>query len=125
MVIILKGPHMNIGIDFDGTISNNPGFFRELAEYFSRGNHRIYVISSYTDVDAHRADVISAEKGNMLKEWGIRYDKLKLVSEPIPANKAAYCKDHNIRLMIDDLEENLIAISKKSSSTVCLHYMDR
>ena len=125
MIIILKELYMNIGIDFDGTISNNPGFFRELSECFSRGKNRIYVISSYTEVDAHRIDAISAAKGNLLKEWGIRYDELTLVREPIPENKAAYCKDHNIRLMIDDLEENLGAISRKSGSTVCLQYIGR
>ncbi|MCL5428013.1 MAG: ACT domain-containing protein [Candidatus Marsarchaeota archaeon] len=116
---------MNIGIDFDGTISDNPGFFRELAGALTGADNRIYIISSYTSADADRADAVAMEKRRMLREWGIRYSELELVGEPIPDNKAAYCKDHDIKLMIDDLEENLSRIRETAKGTVCLLYIGR
>ncbi len=114
---------MNVGIDFDYTITDNPGFFRELSEVLMRASNGVYVVSSYSKADEPMAEEIFTEKTRMLKEWGIPFKELYLAPEPIADNKAAYCNDHSIGLMIDDTIENLKAINKRAKGTVCLQYI--
>ncbi len=113
---------MNIGIDFDNTITDNPGLFRELTAGLSKNNH-IYIISSYEKAEETLIEEISSEKTRMLNEWGINFKELYLAPEPVPESKAAYCKKKNIVLMIDDLQENLSKIMEISTDTVCMRYL--
>lgn len=115
--------HMNIGIDFDDTITHNPKFFKKLTSNLSKGRNKIYIISSYTKVDAPIAERIFAEKSRKLKKWGITYAVLKLVKEPIPRNKAIACKNYKIEFIIDNAVENLNEINKTAKGTVCLQYI--
>jgi len=115
---------MNVGIDFDDTITHNPEFFRELTASLHRAGDRTYIISSHTKADEPIADRIFTEKTRMLREYGITYAELQLVVEPIPENKAKACRDHNIRFMIDNDPENVEEISRLSRGTVCMQYIN-
>ena len=116
---------MNVGIDFDDTITHNPVFFKKLTAALSKGGNKIFIISSYTKADKLIVGKIFEEKTKKLKKWGIAYNKLELVSEPIPRNKAIACKNHNIQFIIDNAIENLNKIKDAAKGTVCLHYINR
>ena len=37
---------MNIGLDYDGTITRDPVMFRSLVDMFFNGGHRVYIVTS-------------------------------------------------------------------------------
>jgi hypothetical protein len=114
---------MNVGIDFDNTITANPKFFKELVnDLLSSGRNLIYIISSCAKEDEPTLSEIRTRKSLQLNEWGIPFERLELALEPIPENKAFLCESHGIGLMIDDDLRNLEAIMKRDPSIVCVQF---
>lgn len=115
---------MNIGLDFDQTITDDPGFFREFVRSMSK-RHKIYIISSCSRRMERRYDNECRKKESLLKRYGISHSGLFVVREPIPKNKARLCARYKIDLMIDDKEQNLREIAKSCRGTVCLRLMQK
>ncbi len=113
---------MNIGIDFDNTITEHPLLFKKLTRSLINGN-KIYVISSCDRPKEPKRDEVYAEKEERLRGWGVHYSKLLLALEPIPRNKATLCRRYGIDIMIDDDRRNVKAIRKYSKATVCLEFV--
>ncbi len=112
---------MNIGIDFDNTITEHPRLFKDLVSSLSKGN-KIYIISSCDKKKAARLPSVCKEKAGKLAKWGISYKELLLAEEPIPKNKAKMCVKYKIDIMIDDDKRNISAIKRLSKGTVCLMF---
>lgn len=111
---------MNIGIDFDDTITVNPVFFRKFTTDLSKHGNSIYIISSCDRKSEPLFNQMLADKKRKLKGWGVTYRGLKLVKEPIPRGKAAFCERHNISVMIDNDLKNLKAIKRLEKNILCL-----
>ncbi len=117
---------MNIGIDYDNTITTNPIFFKEfVSSLVKEDSNTIYIISSCAKIDEPMFDEIHKRKSAQLKEWGIPFRKLELALEPIPENKTKLCKAYGIDLMIDDDMGNISEITRNTSKTVCLQFISR
>ncbi|HUB92395.1 MAG TPA: hypothetical protein VL945_00375 [Candidatus Saccharimonadales bacterium] len=112
---------MNIGIDFDNTITENPALFRKLTNSLRKGNV-IYVISSSDKAEERDIEREREGKVRRLKAWRIHYRKLFLALRPIPESKAAMCRKYKIDLMIDDNRENVRAIRRRSKRTACMEF---
>ncbi len=113
---------MNIGIDFDNTITEHPRLFKKLTDSLNAGNV-IYIISSCDRLKQQKLEKVYEEKEGMLRRWGIHYRKLMLALEPIPLNKARMCRKYKIDLMIDDDERNMRAIRKHAGRTACFEFL--
>ena len=113
--------NMNIGIDFDDTIADDPELFKNFSSTLST-NDKIYIISSCDRQTEPFIDDERKTKEEKLNAWGIRHDGLFFALDPIPQGKAKLCIKHKISLMIDDNEDNLEEIRKSSPSTLCLRY---
>ncbi len=113
---------MNIGIDFDNTITENRKFFRKMTNSLKNDND-IYIISSCDKQKESVIEEVFRMKKKKLKRWGIAYKDLLLALEPIPNNKAKICREYRIGVMIDDDIRNLKKIRKHYKNTACLQYI--
>ena len=113
---------MNIGIDFDNTITVEPRFFKRLATLMG-GDSSVYIISSYEKGTRLSLEGTYRAKARQLKNWGISYKRLDLVREPISENKARLCNKYRIEIMIDDRAENVKTINRMCRRTVCLQFV--
>ncbi len=116
---------MNIGIDYDYTITENPEFFRSFTKSLAESGNEVYIISSFTKADEPFVEEIIAAKMHQLDEWGIDYKKLEMAPEPIPPNKARLCRKYKISVMIDDDARNLLEIMRSEEDIVCLQFMPK
>lgn len=115
---------MKIGIDFDGTITENPEFFSRFARTL-RHTDMVYVISSCDKRNESILHKTTEQKKMKLKKWDIPYNKLLFALEPIPVNKARICIKYGIDVMIDDDVRNLKKIKTDCKKTVCLQYINK
>jgi len=104
---------IKIGLDFHGTITNDPDFFRELSELAMDKGHEVHIITG----GFHKSEA------GILKEYGIKhtqvfsmYDYFKgldkvtycedgtfrVDDEIWDKTKGEYCKEYGIDFMIDD-----------------------
>ena len=111
---------MNIGLDFDDTITVNPKFFSKFSNDLSKHGNKIYIISSCDKISEPFFEEMFENKKKKLKEWDIFYEALELVKGPVPKNKASLCKKLNISVMIDNDPSNLIAIKGLDKKILCL-----
>jgi hypothetical protein len=111
---------MNIGIDFDDTITVNPKFFRKFTNDLSKHGNSVYIISSCDRISEPFFHQMLEDKKRKLGKWGIKYRKLELVKEPIPKHKATLCEKYRISVMIDNDPNNLIAIKRLEKNILCL-----
>ena len=88
---------MNLGLDIDGTIDENPEFFRLLSESWPGGS--VYIIT-------HRVSDTKARR--QLADWGIRFDEVHLSKSS--EDKARLIKELGISVMIDDSDEVIAAL---------------
>lgn len=88
---------MNIGLDLDGTITENYHFFRELSNTWRSG--KVYIITYRNSVNP----VINILTSNM-----IRYDDIILAKSL--NDKARIIKELNIKVYFDDQDECLYNI---------------
>ncbi len=116
---------MNIGIDYDYTITENPEFFRSFTKSLAESGNEVYIISSFTKADEPFVEEIIAAKVHQLDEWEIDYKKLEMAPEPIPPNKARLCRKYKISVMIDDDARNLMEIMRSEEGVVCLQFMPK
>ncbi len=114
---------MNIGVDFDFTITSNPAKFSELLNILARSAN-IYIISSYSGDTSATLEEAYASKKKQLGEWGIKYKELFLLGNPIPKNKAKLCAEYGIDVMIDDDINNLEEIYREAKGTICLQFKE-
>lgn len=68
---------MNIGLDYDGTITNAPDEFKEMARIFRQAGHKVYIVTMrYT-----------SEARELIKTWGPLVDGVvctgRLAKEPV------------------------------------------
>jgi hypothetical protein len=105
---------MNIGLDIDGTISENPQFFALLSAVLKTAGHKVYIIS-YRDPSPKSV----AETKQELKSWKISYDALHLPNDDFGMGmgmgewKRDVAERLNLDIMIDDALEVLAAMPKK------------
>ncbi|MHB1830610.1 MAG: hypothetical protein ACYCO0_04425 [Candidatus Micrarchaeaceae archaeon] len=115
---------MRIGIDFDGTITENPAFFSRFTRTLKHTDV-VYIISSCDKRSESALSKTTEQKKRKLKKWNVSYNKLLFALEPIPSNKARMCREHRIDVMIDDDIRNLKKIKKDCRTTACLQYMNK
>ncbi len=115
---------MRIGIDFDGTITDNPEFFSRFTRALKHTDV-VYIISSCDKRSESVLRKTTERKKRKLREWNISYSKLLFALEPIPYNKARMCREHRVDVMIDDDHRNLKKIQKDCKATACLQYINK
>lgn len=81
---------MRIAIDVDGVITEAPAFFAAMTQAMRAAGHEIHIV---TDFDEH----FRSQREKELAAYGIAYDCLV-----ITADKAGYCRTHDIAYAIDD-----------------------
>jgi uncharacterized HAD superfamily protein len=84
-------PKPALGLDLDGTITDNPEFFKLLASVWGGP---VYVITYRADYDSCVMD---------LEHFGIEVDRIILVNEF--SEKAKWIKKLNITVFFDDMDE--------------------
>jgi hypothetical protein len=92
---------VKIAFDLDGTLDSEPAL-RELMKKLTKGGYKCFVLTG-----SHVSPVDSAEKDAKkakLAQLGLdgEYHKLKVFPNPPGVAKAAYCKKHDIGLLIDN-----------------------
>ena len=105
---------INIGLDMDNTITEQPEFFSFLSKCVKEYGGKVHVISSRTDDE----EVLEATRKD-LEELGILYDDIFLLPDISTAltrcphkelngsqmynwQKVAYCKENDINVYFDD-----------------------
>ena len=107
---------MNIGIDIDGTITENPAFFALISRALRKDAHEVHIISYRVGIDAFTKQ--------QLKLWNIEYDVLHLPPEsrpgyPTPSAakwKSSVMRANEIDIMFDDDAD---VISNAPDGTLC------
>ena len=99
---------MNIGIDIDGCISENPQFFALLSASLKSAGHTVHVVT-YRDIRSIE------ETKQELKSWKISYDALHLPENDLGMGewKGEIAEAMNLDMMIDDSLEVLAAMPSK------------
>ena len=95
-----------LGIDIDGTITYAAPFFALLTNAL-KDKAEIHIITARcgpNDPEVERKRILDASNVE-LKEYGIYYDFLVA-----PANKGKYIKKHDIKVMFEDTDEEIIKI---------------
>ncbi len=111
-----------LGIDIDGTLTRRPETFLALMRCIRDGGGRVFIVTSVgpqgRDADARR---------EQLFHLGIapdEYDGLLLArgdtQENRRADKAAFCRQHMIKVMIEDNREIARAIKRNAPDTMVL-----
>ena len=103
---------MNVAIDIDGTISENPQFFALLSRVLKTAGHKVHIIS-YRDPSPKSV----AETKQELADWKIAYDELHLPDGILNIGmgewKRSRAEKVGLTIMIDDTLEVLAAMPKK------------
>ena len=104
-------PLMKIGIDIDGTITHAPAFFRLLtAALHGKDDVAIHIITARGGPLCREHDQVVVETAEELAELGIKYDTLACLG---PLQKLAYIEQHDIDVMFDDTDEEVIAAPER------------
>lgn len=105
-------PVCSVGLDIDGTITENPRFFTQLARTTRAAGHAVHVVSS-------RSPSGASETREELRHLGLEFDHLFLLPDfggaitacPHPDlswyerylwQKVNYCHDRNLGVFYDD-----------------------
>lgn len=99
MKSLINIPNPIVGIDLDGTISENPLFFQVFTHSWPG---KIIIVTMRDDLEKAEAD---------LKANYIRYDKVILVDKP--EQKAFVIRLHSINVYFDDQDEMLKDIDQE------------
>lgn len=106
---------MIVCIDYDGTISADPEFYRaEMTGLRSRG-HQVHVLSAVEHGLATAADKARVRKGLLALDMADCYDALAVVNGPhkkIPAHKVAYMRHVGATHLVDNRKGNVKAAVK-------------
>ncbi len=116
------GSRLRIGIDIDGTITDNPDFFRRFIENQLEAGNEVHIITGGTQ--GREGDFSSPEhRVRQLRSFGITactalIQFTRRIKDPyIGISKGEYCLRHDIDLMIDNdpayLEE-IVRISPRT-----------
>ncbi len=122
---------MNIALDIDGTITQQPELFAVLSRAVRAAGGRIYIITSRADT----SDVRTLTQQE-LKNYGIDYDDLLIIPDadrdrfPCPHDeldwyqkylwqKVYLCLEHNITIVFDD-EGKVVDLFKKYAPHITL-----
>ena len=93
---------MRVCFDIDGTLSASPALCKLMCDLKAHG-HKVVVLTGH-----HSAEITKADKKSKkadLAALGLKgcYDKLHVYPEAsVSQCKAAYCKKHDVPLMIDN-----------------------
>ena len=115
---------MNICLDIDGTITEDPKFFSLLSNTIKASGGKVFIVTSRTP--CHETDVITREE---LEEFGIVYDDLWVLPDRREAErtcphseldwyqkyifqKVAYCKNKNVDVYFED-EDKVIDLFRR------------
>lgn len=105
---------MNIGFDFDGTITKNPWLFKQLIDMFRsvNGVRSVYIISGTSHADRHKLL-------NELKAFNITVNPENIITKPESGNisdvtmwKYNLVDELKIRLYIENREETAVKLSE-------------
>lgn len=106
---------MIVCVDFDGTISADPEFFRaEMAGLRSRG-HQVHVLSAAQHGNATPADLDRLKKRLAALGFAGHYDAVAMVDGPhkaIPKHKVAYMRKVHATHLVDNRKGNCRAAVK-------------
>ncbi len=105
---------MKIAIDIDGTITECPEFFVFLTKLF-RPEHEIHIITG-------RKQTERIETEEQLTALGIEYHHLHIVGpkksylteETMWTRKGDFCREHNIDVLFEDMDEFIEHIPKST-----------
>ena len=102
---------MNIGIDIDGTITENPQFFALLSATLKTAGHKVHVVT-YRDPESVE------ETKQELADWKISYDALHLPNSDSNLGmgewKSDVAEQLSLDIMIDDSLEILAAMPERT-----------
>jgi len=94
---------MVIGLDFYGTITKNPKFFRQLTAALIAAGHLVYIISAVGE-----ANVEKLKKD--VRHSHVSHTALEIITfidfEFVSGLKAEACKRLGVQCLIDDSDEN-------------------
>lgn len=107
---------LKIAIDLDGTISQRPLFFFELAGLFSGSGHTVIVLTAAAgELPAAERP---AEVAKRLMKHGFRAPHELVCIES--REKGEWCNLNNVNLLFDDDPKVVADVEVKSPRTVCV-----
>lgn len=96
---------MNVAIDIDGTIDQDPEFFSSLAAALQAAGHHVYVITGIEQDEVTPEDVTA--KAGYLNAMGFTaYDYVYVCPKPHDEWKAQLVQDLCIDALIDNNKDN-------------------
>lgn len=107
---------MRLGLDLDSTITAAPKMFKALAEAVRADKGTVHVITGHDDNEGPITPKHYQDVKEILDNLGVPYDIIYIAPEPLPANKAAYCKKVGIDFFIDDNKKNVKAVRKVTNA---------
>jgi hypothetical protein len=89
---------MNIGLDFDDTITRHPEFFAALTAAMRQAGHKVYIITFRDEADAK-------ETVSELDQWHIVYDAIHYAPVFDLQWKANKCRELGVTVFFEDMPE--------------------
>lgn len=97
---------MRIGLDFDGLLDEQPGFFSFLTAALRSGSHFVAVLT-------FRDPASRAKTEAQLTALGIHYDELHFARSL--SDKGRLCRELNIDVYFDDQDECVVGVDEKTA----------
>ena len=113
---------MNFAFDMGETITRYPAEFFTIMECLRRGGHRVVILTAIGLVPMGAVD----EARGILSKLPFDFSHFELVTVPedrTGVNKATFCKENDICMLIDDAPYNIVGLNKLSPSTARVQVM--
>ena len=92
---------MKVAFDLDGTLDTSEST-RKLMRKLHEHGHKISILTGCPHTPVTKADKVEKKIKIAGLGLGDSYDKLKVFSNPPSLAKLAWCKKHNVGLLIDN-----------------------
>lgn len=126
---------MHLGLDIDGTITSDPGFYAALAKTWRSRSGEVHVVTS-------RGEPARADTTQELRQLGLEWDELHFLPGFEEADrscphgeldwyqrylygKVAYCRERGITRFVDDDEKVLALFARFGEGIVAAHPRER
>lgn len=107
---------LNLGADYDNTISSDPEMFKALAQSVKRSAGHVHVITGVPKKSSISPQQHAATVQASLDAINFPYDAIYVAPKPVPATKAAYCKAQGIDFFVDNTKKNVKKVAKVTSA---------
>ena len=113
---------MNFAFDMGETITRYPAEFYTIMECLRRGGHKVVILSAIGLTHMGAVDEARGILSNLPFDFG-HFDLVTVPEDHTGTNKANYCRENNICMLIDDAPYNIAGLHELSPATARVQVM--